>query len=100
MIDIEARVMYLDENKEWQTIYYLNKELTMQRLKNCRKDKRLSIDELSDALRINADCLRDLETGESLLCNRWLPMIADFYGKSVEYFTCEEEEKNVQLSFF
>lgn len=91
LIDSVPFVKSLNENGDWETVYYPKLKTTTDRLKNCRKESKLTLTQLSNALGISISALNDLESGESLMDNKWLQEIAKFYNKPIEYFTCTEE---------
>lgn len=93
-------LMYVDENEQRQTLFYPNLQLTIKRLKECRREKGISLKEFSRGIRINVDCLQEIESGDSLMGPRWLNMISDFYNKPIEYFTCSTKKSDDQLSIF
>lgn len=99
-MNILAFVSYLDVNRQRQTLNYPNLKLTTQRLKECRKEKRLTLKQLSNLMRINIEYLDRLENGDSLMGPIILNDFCCFYNKSVEYFTCSSDEKSEQLSLF
>ena len=80
-------VMWIDENNQWQTLFYPNLPLTIKRLKECRREQGITLKEFSNGIRINADCLKEIELGESLMGPSWLEIISNFYNKPIEFFT-------------
>lgn len=89
----------LGDDGVWHEMYYPNLKLTIERIKVCRMERCLSIEEFSELIRIDKYNLIEIEKGESLMGPSFLKSIADFYKKPIEYFLCNESE-NEQLTLF
>lgn len=58
--------------------------LTNKRLKECSREQGIILKEFRNGLRINVDCLKEIESDERLMGPSWLKVIADFYNKPIE----------------
>ncbi|MFJ7952857.1 helix-turn-helix domain-containing protein [Lysinibacillus sp. NPDC096418] len=87
----------LGDDGIWRKTYYPNLKLTIKRLKDCRAERRLSIEEFSKLTLIDKDNLMDIESGEPLMSPSFLKLIADFYMKPTDYFLCADNSGDEQL---
>ena len=57
----------------------------MNRLRELRKEKELTLIELSKLININKSSIARFETGESIMSSIELEVFSNFYGVSVDY---------------
>lgn len=67
-----------------------------ERLKLLRKSKRLTQDQLAEALKIGVQTIKLYETGKQDASTTYLVLIADFFGVSTDYLLGRSNHANME----
>jgi len=72
-------------------------EIISARLKQLRKDKHLTLREVSEATGISNSTISEIETGEHGCTAGTLKLLADFYGVSTDYLLGNTDNPNTSI---
>lgn len=66
----------------------------MNRLRELRKGKKLTVRDLSNKVNISYPTISRLENGETSFTSEYLEALSSFFGVSIDYLLCRVDEPN------